>query len=246
MTTKFQNSKDWAKVLANFLISQYESDWLDKFKIDKSISTIFLAWAPGAGKTEFLETVLISESFIVIDIDKYRNYFEWYNWKNADSYQDSTSRVATKIFDYCIKKDLKLIFDGTLTSEIGLKNIQKSLDKNRKIWIILIYQDPVISYSYTIVRQEKNERKVSIEAFLRIYYNSIKYCFEVIWKYKNINLIIWSKDKNRNRKQMNFHDKDKFDKYFMVEYNPDTLKKKLEKLNEKSILNLIQWLWKKD
>ncbi len=246
MNNKFQNSKEWAKMLANFLISMYENEKLDKYKLSDWISTIFLAWAPWAWKTEFLETVLVSESFMVIDIDKYRSYFEWYNWKNADLYQDSSSRVATKIFDYCIKKDLKVIFDGTLTSEMWVKNIKKSLDKNRKIWIILIYQDPIISYLYTILRQENNERKVSIEAFLRIYYNSIKYCFEVSQKYKNIEFIIWSKDKNRKRQQMVFTNKDRFDKKFNIEYNSDDLKEKLEKLKEKNILQLIQWLWKKD
>lgn len=246
MSIKFRNTKDWAKLLANFLISQYEKDWIDKYKIDKSLSTIFLAWAPWAWKTEFLETVLKYENFMVIDIDKYRDFFEWYNWKNADLYQDSSSRVATKIFDYCIKNDLKVIFDWTLTSEMWIKNIKKSLDKNRKIWVILIYQDPVISYSYTIVRQENNERKVSMDAFLRIYYNSIKYCFQVVEEHKNIQFIIWSKNKNRKRKQMIFHNKDRFDKYFNVEYNSENLKEKLEKLNEKSILQLIQWLWKKN
>lgn len=249
MTKKFPNTKEWAISLADFLISQFEKEWIDKFKIDHSTSTIFLAWAPWAWKTEFLETVLISESFMVIDIDKYRCYFEWYNWKNADLYQDTSSRVATKIFEYCLKKDLKIIFDWTLTSEIWLKNIKKSLEKNRKIWIILIYQDPVISYWYTIVRQENNERKVSMEAFLRIYYNSIKYCFEITKKYKNINFVIWSKNKNRERKQIVFYNKDKFDKYFMVEYNQKALKEKLEKLVEKDndwIIKLIKNIWKKD
>lgn len=246
MDTKFPNTTQWAKDLACLLLSEYEKNNIERYKISNSISTIFIAWAPWAWKTEFLETVLTSEYFIVIDIDKYRSYFEWYNWKNAELYQDCSSRVATKIFDYCIKNDLKIIFDGTLTSEIWVKNIEKSMRKNRKIWIILIYQDPIISYLYTLIRQEKNERKVSIDAFLRIYYNSIKYCFEVITKYKNIHFIVWSKNKNRQRKQIIFTSKDKFDKYFKIEYNETALKKILEKLNEKSILKLIQWLWKKN
>lgn len=245
MNLKFSNNKEWAKLLAEFLIKKYEEEWINKYKIDNSISTIFLAGAPWAWKTEFLESVLKYENFMVIDIDKYRSYFEWYNGKNADLYQDSSSRVATKIFDYCIKNNLKVIFDWTLTSEMWIKNIKKSLDKNRKIWVILIYQDPTISYSYTIVRQENNERKVSMDAFLRIYYNSIKYCFQVVEENKNIQFIIWSKNKNRKRKQMIFHNKDRFDKYFNVEYNQEKLKEKLEKLNKKSILQLIQWLWKK-
>lgn len=245
MSKKFENSKEWAKELANFLIAQYEQN-IKKYKIDHSISTIFLAWAPWAGKTEFLEKILSSECFVVIDIDKYRWYFEGYDGSNAELYQDSSSRVATKIFEYCIKNHLKIIFDGTLTSEIWVKNITKSLDKHRKIWVILIYQDPIISYSYTLARQDRNERKVSIDAFIRIYYNSIKYCFEVTAKHKDISFIIWSKNKNRERKQITFKSKDKFDKHFRVEYNDSALRKKLESLYEifqkenSSILSKIQ------
>lgn len=251
MKWKFENSKDWAKALAEHLLQCYEKDWLDKYEIENWLSTIFLAWAPWSWKTEFLETVLNTEKFLVIDIDKYRSYFSWYNWSNADLYQDSSSRVATRIFDYCIKNNLKVIFDWTLTSEIWVKNIKKSIEKNRKIWIVLIYQDPAISYSYTIIRQDKNERKVCLDVFIKIYYNSIKYCFEVIEKYKNIQFIVWSKNKNRKWLQLSFTSKHKFDKYFKVEYNPVTLKEKLLKLtdkeiNEKNILELIKGLWKKD
>jgi hypothetical protein len=185
--------------------------------------------------------VLNKENFIIIDIDKYRNYFEWYSWKNAWEYQDCSSRVATKIFDYCIKNDLKIIFDWTLTSNIWLKNVEKALNKDRKIWMVLIYQDPVISFSYTIARQIRNERNVSIETFLRIYFNSIKYCFEIKEKYwDKIHFIIWAKNKLGERRQRIFKeaDKNRFDKYFKVWYNEIELKQKLEKL-QVSLLGLI-------
>jgi len=156
------------------------------------------------------------------------------------------SRVATKIFDYCIKNNLKVIFDGTLTARIWVKNIEKSKKKNRKIGIVLIYQDPLISYWFTLARQVDNKRNVSIDAFLRIYYNSIQYCFESTSQYTDIQFIVWSKNKQRVWKQFSMSDKTKFDKYFRVDYNADTLRKKLEKLHEgDNLLTLINWIWKK-
>jgi hypothetical protein len=242
MEQKFKNTSEWAKELASFLIQSYINEWIEKYKLqNNNLSTIFIAWAPWAWKTEFVETVLDNKNFIVIDIDKYRNYFEWYNWKNAEEYQDCSSRVATRIFDYCIKNDLKVIFDWTLTSDIWKKNIEKALHKDRKIWIVLIYQDPTISFSYTIARQIKNERKVSTEAFLRIYFNSIKYCFEMKERYwDKIHFVVWAKNKDRKRKQHIFtwNDKENFDKYFKIWYNELELKQKLEKLK----ISLIDYI----
>lgn len=240
---KFENSREWALAVFEVIMHQYREEWLEKYTIKNGLSTIFLAGAPGAGKTEFLETVLNTENFIVIDIDKYRQYFKGYTGNNAELYQDSSSRVATRIFDYCIKHNLKLIFDGTLTSDIWLKNIKKAVDKCRRIGVVLIYQDPVISYAYTIARQERNERKVSIDAFLKIYYNSIRYTFEIVEKYLDIQFVIASKDKRRQWRQRFFRKKDRFDKYFRVEYNAEVLRNKLCQLNWNTLYNIKCKLW---
>lgn len=243
---KFEKTNDWAKKAAKFIIEELEKSGIQRYKAIKWLSTILIAWAPWSWKTEFVNTILDTKNFIVIDIDKYREYFIWYTWKNADEYQDCSSRVATKIFDYCIKNNLKVIFDGTLTARIWVKNIEKSKKKNRKIGIVLIYQDPLISYWFTLARQVDNKRNVSIDAFLRIYYNSIQYCFESTSQYTDIQFIVWSKNKQRVWKQFSMSDKTKFDKYFRVDYNADTLRKKLEKLHEgDNLLTLINWIWKK-
>ena len=215
-------------------------------KIDDEFHLIFVAWAPWAWKSEFINSVLDCTNFIVIDIDEYRKYFDWYNWKNAREYQDCSSRVATKIYDYCIKNNLKVIFDGTLTSNMGIKNIQKWHKKWRKMWIVLIYQDPIISYAFTKARQIQNTRNVDIKTFIKIYYNSILYCFDVIRKYKSIQIVVASKSKNRDWKQNVFTDKSKFDKYYGVEYNSDVLKESLIDLEQNDdLLSNIRKLWKK-
>ena len=104
--------------------------------------------------------------------------------------------------------------------------------------IVLIYQDPVISYSYTIARQERNERKVDIDTFLRIYYSSIHYVFEIVEKYTEIQFVIGSKNKKREWKQFFYRKKDKFDKHFHVEYNEKALRDKLCQLNGNTLYNI--------
>lgn len=219
---KFENSKEWAKNLIEFLIVEIEKE-KEKFIVQEEFSSIFVAWAPWAWKTEFVETILNDSNYIIIDIDNYRSYFLWYNWKNAKDYQDSCSRVATWILEYCLKNNLQFIFDGTLSSEMWKNNIKKVLRKNRVPNIILVYQDPMLSYFYTKVRQEKNERSVSQESFIRIYYNSIKYCFE-IKKQFDCNFVVVSKNKERKTYRISeIENKEKFDKDYKISYNINAL-----------------------
>lgn len=226
----FENSKDGAKKLLKYITIEIDKE-KEKYILDDSIWSIFIAWAPWSWKTEFVETVLDFKKYIVIDIDKYRKYFKWYNWKNAWDYQDSCSRVATWIFKYCIKNNLKFIFDGTLTSDIGKRNIKEIIKKWRIPHIILIYQDPSFSFIYTKFRQITNERNVDIETFIKIYFNSIKYSFEVKNEFK-CNLIIASKNKNRKFKASSILSKKEFDKNYKIDYNKDTLLEKLSLLDK--------------
>lgn len=229
---KYENTPKWAKELWDYLISEIEKKKSD-FIVNNSFSSIFIAWAPWAWKTEFVETVLNYSEYIIIDIDEYRWFFKWYNWLNAKEYQNSCSRVATKIFEYCLKNNLKFIFDWTISSEMWKVNISKVIKFNRIPIIILIYQSPFISYLYTKLREEKNERKVDQENFARIYYNSIKYCFEIKDNFSEINLIIVSKNKEREFKlHENIKTKEKFDKTFKIWYNIEDLYKWLSMLDD--------------
>lgn len=228
-TPKFENSKEWAKILSEYLISKIEKQ-KEKYQVDNYFSSLFVAWASWAWKTEFVSSILDNHHYIIIDIDKYRSFFKWYNWKNAKNYQDACSRVATSIFEYCLKNNLKFIFDWTLSSEMWITNIKKVIKKWRTPNIVLVYQDPMISYYYTKTRQEKDERQVSIESFLRIYYNSIKYCFE-IQKDLKIEFIVASKERKKREKAKfeiyKFIDKREFDKIYKIEYNIEKLEKRL-------------------
>ena len=106
-------------------------------------------------------------------------------------------------------------------------NINKVLKRKRVPNIILIYQDPMVSYFYTKIREEKNERSVSQETFVRIYYSSIKYCFEIKKEY-GCNLIIVSKNKWRKKYRISeIENQEKFDKNYKISYNKEALIKNL-------------------
>ena len=190
-TLKFSNTPDWAKCAFEHIKEQLILQWVEKYQSkDNTPRTIFIAWAPWSWKTEFLETVIDYEDYIVIDIDKYRLFFDWYNGSNSSKYQDSCSRVATFICKFCIKNKLNFIFDWTLSGTAWMRTLSKCYKKNRKIVVILLYQAPSISYTATLLRNVDNKRQVSIETFMRIYYNSITCCFRSIQKYPEIWFIV--------------------------------------------------------
>jgi len=238
---KFSNDKESAKKLARVLIWDLLDKWIDNYKCDTWISTIFLSGAPWAGKTEFLEDDIIHDSFIVIDIDKYRCYFKWYNGRNSSNFQDSCSTVATQIYNFCMRKNLKVIFDGTLTNDMWIQNISKAYKRNRKISIVLVYQDPIISFAATMLRNVDWSRQVSIKTFMRIYYDSIKYTFRALKKYKGIGFIIASKTKDgKYHQRTSVTNKDKFDTIYKITYNQDNLLEILNKIYSKD-----ESFWKK-
>ena len=232
---KYDPNVAWASMLAKYLIRQIQERGLEKYKITSdSMATILLSWAPWSWKTEFAQTIENLQNYIIIDIDQYRNFFRGYSHANAWKYQDCCSRVATKIFKFCITNELKVIFDGTLTSDISLQNISHALRKKRSIGIVLMYQDPHLSYLYTKIRMEKNERNVGIDTFIKIYFNSIEFTFQALEKCPSVHFIIASKEQDSTWNiNDNIRDRDTFDNRYHIHYNESRLRV--------SLLNNIPW-----
>lgn len=210
---KFENNIEWYEKMANSIISSF---WdIKKFKIKnkRNISAIFLAWAPWAGKTEFLDTIFTSlkNNFIVIDIDKYRKLFKWYNWDNANEFQNSSVKVANKILKFCFKNNLNFIFDWTFRN---YNKVKENFWQCQKYWrntiINLIYQEPRISFFYTFLRKLEKKRNVPIDVFIDWFYDSIENVFRVIKDFNNSTLII-------AYKKYSILNKDK--SFFKIEYN---------------------------
>ncbi len=206
MIQEFEVSQKWIENAAKYFI---QTLWnIDKYKIheQENISSIFLAGAPGAWKTEFLETVLndLRENFIVIDIDMYRKSFKWYNGENSSEYQKTSVRVADKVLKFCFKNELNFIFDGTFRNYNKVKQNFKQCEKyERKCLVALVFQDPRVSFYYTFLRKLKKKRNVPIDVFVDGFYGSIESVFLVKKHFKNVDIIIANK-------KYNFANKDKF------------------------------------
>ncbi len=253
----FENNEDWIEKLTKQIIGKFWNTKKYEIKRKNTISSIFLAWAPWSWKTEFLDTIFcdLKKTFIIIDIDKYREKFKWYNWENSSEFQNASVKVADKILKYCFQNNLNFVFDGTFRNYNKVKqNFWQCEKYNRKSLITLIFQEPRISFYYTFLRKINKKRNVPIEVFVDWFYNSIYNVFKVINSNSDVDLIIAHKRYNTLDKDTSYFDINnkirtlqEFCTYYKILYkhwefkNKENLKLDIEKYN--NILER-QFLWK--
>lgn len=199
MSPKFLTTSEWIEQASQHVISEIINDikrlTFDPVRYPDEVTAIFMAWAPGSGKTEFILSVLSYFDFFFIDIDNYRSLFEWYCGENAREYQQAMSKVVDRVLRYCLDNNIRFILDGTFKSgRHSLKNIEACKKQNRKVDIYFIFQNPYISHYYTFLREIQHTRKIEVEGFIECFYKSIKNVYIAYTSYRNtVNLYICEK-----------------------------------------------------
>ncbi len=200
MTTKpiFPLTDEGISLAGDFVISQIETKknkYIYEEKDKNNTTAVFLAWAPGSGKTEFIQSTLsFMDDFFFIDIDSYRELFEWYSGSNARKYQESMSRVVDLVLKYCLQNNIRFILDGTFKSKKhSLKNIEACKVHGREVDIYFLFQPPLISYYYTYLREIQQTRNIPVDGFVECFYNSIRNIFLAKNGHSNVNLYICEK-----------------------------------------------------
>ena len=260
MSPKFPTTSEWIEQASQYVISQIITDaerlTFDPVRYPDEVTAIFMAGAPGSGKTEFIESVLKYFDFFFIDIDSYRGLFDWYHGNNAWEYQEAMSKVVNRVMEYCMENNIRFILDGTFKSgRHSLGNIRECKKYGRRADIYFIYQNPYISYLYTFLRETNEERNIEVPKFVDCFYKSIKNVYVAYREYRNIvNLYIVEKDSGIPFMKKNYiiHDIqdintiEKFCNKFHIRYNPDTgefiNKNSFEKelLSDRRTLNFIK------
>ena len=93
--------------------------------------------------------------------------------------------------------------DGTFAYAAALGNIQRSLDKKRKVELYYIYQDPVTAWDFTKRREAIEGRRVSKDVFITAFFISRQNVNAAKARFKDaieLNLII--KDFKRGIEQL--------------------------------------------
>ena len=158
-------AKQWIKDKTN------QNKVIDLFfehnKATKSRTAFFMAGIPGAGKTEFAEnTIRTNSEFISIEHDKLVEYIDSYRPEEYYNYRKAGSVLVTRIFDECLRNGYSFIFDGTLSHENGIKNVNRCLDAGYDVIVVYIVQDPALAWELTQARELVKKRSIARAGFV--------------------------------------------------------------------------------
>lgn len=219
---------EWVKKNKKAVITHFAEN--AEYVSDTAPVTVFMAGSPGAGKTEFSKRLIqrFNQKPIRIDADEIRTICPDYTGDNAHLFQEAANKGVNMLYDYSLKHNYNVILDGTFAYGGVDENIQRSLDKNRKVEIFFIYQNPIQAWEFTKKRELVEKRKVSKEVFIRAFVASQKNITEVKKSFGNkieLNVIVKDFEKDLEKLEINASGVD----YFIKDtYNEEDLEKILK------------------
>lgn len=212
-------------LISNFCNKKY-------YPSDNNPVSIFMAGAPGAGKTEFSKNLIDAfekmfgpAKIVRIDPDEIRRLFAEYKGDNSHLFQGACSLGVEKIHDFVLSNNQNFTLDGTLVNyNKAISNIKRSIEKGREVSIFFVYQDPLIAWEFTKKREEIEHRNIPKDSFIKAFIDSRKNVNEIKKYFKDkihLNLII--KNYKNNTEQIE-SDIDNVDRFINKLYNENELK----------------------
>lgn len=219
----------WARGHRNEIVGRFITG--EFLPVEKPVS-FFMAGSPGAGKTETSINLIdslqkrSSEKILRIDPDELRDCFPGYNGSNSSLFQRAVSIGVERLMDKALDKKLNFVLDGTLSSyEVAKKNIERSLKRGRPCTIIYVYQDPIVAWRFTLIREQKEGRRITKDDFIKKFFASR----DVVNKLKQefgSQIEIWLVEKNfeenTERTRINV---DNIDNHVKQTYDQETLER---------------------
>lgn len=189
--------------------------------------TVFMAGSPGAGKTEyskaFIEEMKTQDpimTIVRIDADEIRELIPQYNGHNSCDVHAAASIGVEKLFDYVQDKSLSVVIDGTFASyEVSRKDILRAIGKNRRVGIKYLYQEPILAWKFTQIREKVEGRNITKDVFITEYLAAMENVNKAKQEFGNqieLDLIIKDYDNKLQKLHLNI---DKVDSYVDNVYN---------------------------
>lgn len=191
---------DYARTNKKLIIERFAGESFPS--VEHPIS-IFMAGSPGAGKTEFSKSLIQSlqsegqaEPIVRIDGDEIRGMLPGYAGSNSYLFQRAISIGVSKLHDYVLEKRKNFILDGTFSHiEKARENVQRSLKVGRRVIIVYVYQDPLISWKFTKKREAAEGRSIPRDKFIEQFFGA-KEVVQVIKDEFGDQVNVWLIDRN--------------------------------------------------
>jgi predicted ABC-type ATPase len=230
------NNEDYIKKNKKEIIEKFAS--LLEYPSVEDPFTILMAGSPGAGKTEFSKGFIISftknndskyRKIVRIDADEIKKIIPGYNGKNSVEFQKASIIGLENLFSSVLKNKQDAIIDGTLCNyNKACENINRSLKRNRAVFIYYIYQDPLIAWEFVKKREKKEGRVIPKEIFIEDFFkarNNVNKLKKEFGDKIILNLII--KDLNKVDLYETKNNIDNVDNYLKIKYSKEELILKL-------------------
>lgn len=214
-----EDAKKFIKKNKNLLFENFASSKI--YKPNKNPISLFMAGSPGAGKTEYSKRFIerFDSNIVRIDADEIREIIPQYNGANSDVVQGAASIAVDILYSYSLRNKYNLLLDGTFARfNIAYRNIERSINKNRKVAIYYIYQDPLVAWEFTKKREKLEGRKVPREVFIESFLNAKKNVIKIKSIFKDkIKVYLVIKDYSNNIKEsyLDVH----IDSYLKIKYS---------------------------
>lgn len=149
-------------------------------------TAIFMAGLPGAGKTEFLNRIKISDTdFVNIDLDQLVENISEYSPKNYYLYRNAANLLVESLLDKVINKHLNFALDGTFAHNQALKNIKRALDHNFHVHIFFIYISAQQAWHNVKMRETLTHRPIDRKGFASTSRNLIPILQKALEEYQD-------------------------------------------------------------
>ncbi len=136
--------------------------------------SLFMAGSPGAGKTEVSKSLVkeFKDVPIRIDADEIRVLCPGYVGTNAHLFQKAANKGVNILYDYARQHYINCIMDGTFAYGGAAENITRSLERDRRVEIWFVYQDPMHAWEATKAREARETRRILKSTFIKAFFES--------------------------------------------------------------------------
>lgn len=173
--------------------------------------SIFMAGSPGAGKTEFSKSLLsalpaggYTEPVVRIDGDEIREMLPGYTGSNSSIFQGAISIAVDRLHDHCLQKRKSFILDGTFSKlDKAQNNIQRSINAQRGVIVIYVFQDPLISWEFTRKRESSEGRNIPRDRFIEQFCEARSVCQAMKDDFGD-RISLWLINRNLQSKRLDF------------------------------------------
>ena len=229
-----EESVAWVKRNKKFIKNRFAS--IKDYPPDNYPSTIFMAGAPGAGKTEFSKLFIDKfyesekqKKIVRLDTDEIREIIPGYNGYNASMFQSASALGMEYLIDKVYEDKQNALIDTTFgLRHKAISNVERAIRRNRHITVSYLYQDPQISWGFVKDRTRKGLRYVPKDFYIENFFLARENANEVkrIFKEKVV-LSIFVLNENHNIIYYEF-DIDNINNYVKIPYTKDWLEKNLK------------------